>query len=333
MIRRRSGFTLQLITQTDHAAVSGFLAEHLGNDLFARPTADVIAAIHAHDAGWPLHDDQPMLNASGWPLHVFETPPSLSTQIWSASVERAAVLGPYAALLVSLHQLNLSDGVIRRGLEAKSGGGNFSPRDVFDLNKFQHRQIELQETLRMQIGLRTDIPLTLGLAKRGIDEAEDRLRCDFRWLVLCDSLSLELCCGKPLFSMIRDILPSPLAATPRNGPAITSATESGATGRGTPRPVAFGKPTSTGLGVPRPVAPNASENLEVICAPLLNIQIERVNDETLVLNPWPFDAPNISTDVPFRRLPDSPFPDTETFQTALRNAPVETLRLELRAGG
>ena len=188
------------------------------------------------------------------------------------------MLGPYAALLVSLHQLNLSDGVIRRSLEAKSGGGNFSPRDVFDLNKFQHRQIELQETLRKQIGLRTDIPLTLGLAKRGIDEAEDRLRCDFRWLVLCDSLSLELCCGKPLFSMIRDILPTPLAEP-------------------------------------------------------LNLRIERVNDETLVLNPWPFDAPKISTDVPFRRLPDSPFPDTETFQTALRNAPVEKLRVELRAGG
>lgn len=277
MIRRRSGFTLQLITQTDHAGVSAFLAAHLGNDLFARPTADVIAAIHAHDAGWPLHDDRPTLNASGWPLHVFETPPSLSTQIWSASVERATVLGPYVALLVSLHQLNLSDGVIRRNLEAKSGGGVFSPRDVFDLNKFQHRQIELQEALRKQIGLRTDIPLTLGLAKRGIDEAEDRLRCDFRWLVLCDSLSLELCCGKPLLSMVRDIMPSPLAEP-------------------------------------------------------LHLQIDRVDDETITLNPWPFDALNISTDVPFRRLPDSPFPDTETFQTALRNAPVEKLRVELRAG-
>jgi len=276
MIRRSSGSDFLLITQVDHAALSGFLAAHLGNDLFAAPTAEVIAAIAAHDAGWPLHDDRPTLNAAGIPLHVFETPPSLSTQIWSASVDQAIKISPYSALLVSLHQLNLSDFVIRRSTEAKPGTAGFTPRDVFDLNKFQHRQIELQETFRKQSGLRTDIPLTLGLARPGTNQAEDRLRCDFRWLVLCDSLSLELCCGKPVFPAIPDVLPSP-----------------------------SGKP--------------------------LQIQIDRVTDETIVLNPWPFNAPIISTDVPFRRLRDRPFLNKEALQAALENAMTEKLCVELRA--
>lgn len=277
MIRRPSGSDFQLITQVDHAALAGFLAAHLGNDLFAAPTAEVIAAITAHDAGWPLHDDRPALNPAGLPLHVFETPPSLSTQIWSTSVEHATRISPYVALLVSLHQLNLSDFVIRRSTEAKPGTAGFTPRDVFDLNKFQHRQIELQEGFRDQLGMRTDIPLTLGVAKPGTNQAEDRLRCDFRWLVLCDSLSLELCCGKPVFPAVPDILASP-----------------------------SGKP--------------------------LQIQIDRVNDETIVLSPWPFNAPKISTEVPFRRVSDMPFPNNETFRTALENTFTGRLCMEIRAG-
>ena len=276
MIRRPSGSDFQLITQVDHAALAGFLAAHLGNDLFAAPTAEVIAAITAHDAGWPLHDDRPALNPAGLPLHVFETPPSLSTQIWSTSVEHATRISPYVALLVSLHQLNLSDFVIRRSTEAKPGTAGFTPRDVFDLNKFQHRQIELQETFRNQLGMRTDIPLTLGVAQPGTNQAEDRLRCDFRWLVLCDSLSLELCCGKSTFPAIPDILPGP-----------------------------SGKP--------------------------IQIQIDRVNDETIVLNPWPFDAPAISTEVPFRSLPDMTFQDNEALRAALEGASTERLCVELRS--
>ena len=38
-----------------------------------------------------------------------------------------------------------------------------------EMNKFQHREIERQEKLRRKLGLRTDVPLTLGVAKAGID--------------------------------------------------------------------------------------------------------------------------------------------------------------------
>ena len=56
----------------------------------------------------------------------------------------------------------------------------------------------------------------------------------------------------------------------RKRPAITSAFGSGATGRGTPRPLSLNHPASTGLGVPRPVAPRSSDNPKVISDPFLS---------------------------------------------------------------
>src|SRR4051812_14497577 len=109
MIRSSAENDFLLITQSDHAAFAGLLAQHIGNDQFESLQPEVIAAIGAHDAGWPLHDDHPTLNGAGLPLHVFESPMSLAAHIWSTSAERADILGPYAALLVSLHQLALSD--------------------------------------------------------------------------------------------------------------------------------------------------------------------------------------------------------------------------------
>src|SRR5437764_13217195 len=114
MIRRPADRDFLLITQVDHAAFAGYLAAHLSNDRFTAPSADMIAAAGAHDAGWPLHDDQPQLNAAGQPLHVFEITMPLATRIWSASAERAIPLGPRAALLVSLHQFALSDVASKR---------------------------------------------------------------------------------------------------------------------------------------------------------------------------------------------------------------------------
>jgi hypothetical protein len=200
--------TVLLITQNDHAIFSGFLAGHIGNEQFVRPSAEAITATAAHDVGWPLHDDEPTLNQRGQPLHVFEITMPLATRIWSASAERAMALGPYAALLVSMHQLNLSD-FARQQHDLSPHERVRTPRDVFELNKFQHWQVELQETLRKQLSMRTDVPLHLGLAAPGTDEPEDLLRFHFRMLTLCDRLSLALGCGKALFPKIDQVYARP----------------------------------------------------------------------------------------------------------------------------
>src|SRR5437868_1530507 len=95
MIRHPHGNEWFLIPQHDHALLSGKLAAHVGNGLrrpqssrgFAPPLPHqaVVEAVSLHDAGWPLHDEQPTLDEKQLPLHVFETPPAISTRVWGES--------------------------------------------------------------------------------------------------------------------------------------------------------------------------------------------------------------------------------------------------------
>jgi hypothetical protein len=204
MIRREAPDHFLLITQHDHALFAGQLARRLGNPTFAAPSPYEITteAIAHHDAGWPLHDDNPTLNKDNLPLHVFEVSAPLATQVWSASVARAMNLGDYQGLLVSLHVLGLS----AFGLAHLKDG---SRPDVFEINKFQHRQVEIQDDLRKRLHLRTDIPLHLGLAKPGTSPADDQLLHNFRLLTAMDRVSLSLCTGELLFPKIDDLPPHP----------------------------------------------------------------------------------------------------------------------------
>jgi hypothetical protein len=200
MIRRDAQTHFLLITQHDHALLSGELARRLGNYDFAPPSPyqSVVEAIAHHDCGWPLHDEHPTLNPAGLPLHVFEAPVSLATQVWSASVAGAMNLGDYQGLLVSLHTFALSSIFL-------ANAKNPSRPDLFEMNKFQHRQSEIQEDLRQRLGLRTEVALQLGLPKAGVSPADDQLIFNFRLLTAMDRISLALCCGKHLFPTMDDV--------------------------------------------------------------------------------------------------------------------------------
>ena len=204
MIRRDAGAQFLLITQHDHALAAGALARELGVAPFSPPLPfdTVIDAIGQHDCGWPEHDDEPTLNREGLPLHVFEAPVPLAVRVWSASVEGAMARGDYQGLLVSLHVMGLSAIFL-------SHASHPSRPDVFEMNKFQHRQSEIQDAVRRRLGLRTDVPLRLGLAQGGVSAADDLLLFNFRLLTAMDRLSLALCCGKHLFPRLDDVLPGP----------------------------------------------------------------------------------------------------------------------------
>jgi hypothetical protein len=211
MIRHRQGNDFLLITQDDHARLSGRFAELIGNGPFTPPSPrdEVIRGASLHDCGWPLHDDQPTLNLKGEPLHVLESPMAIATRVWTESARRAhEEAGPYAGLLVSIHVFTLS-------ASAKKDDGMpheraHSREEHFLLNQFQQAQIEHQEDLRRQLGLRTDRPLKLGLlAKRGIDEQEDRLSCNYAWVKAMDAISLDLCCSENLFPKLDWVQPRP----------------------------------------------------------------------------------------------------------------------------
>ncbi|HYE18393.1 MAG TPA: DUF3891 family protein, partial [Tepidisphaeraceae bacterium] len=219
MIRRPAGpDAVHLITQHDHALLAGELAKRFGGNGFAPPSPsnDTILGVTLHDAGWCLHDDAPTLNPGGVPLHVFEVPVPIAVRVWSASVDQAIVAGDYPGLLVSLHVLNLSALLMSHAFVFKSGDrqpaaatAGLSRADQFEMNKFQHRQVEIQETLRDRLGFANDAPRQLGLAPPGTSPLDDQLRSNFRVLTLMDRLSLSLCCGKNLFPTIDDVHPTP----------------------------------------------------------------------------------------------------------------------------
>ena len=199
MIRREVGDHFRLITQHDHALLSGQLAQQIGNPDFDKPQPydAVIDGISLHDAGWPLHDDQPTINRNHLPLDVFETTREIGLTVWSESVKRASDAGDYQGLLVSLHVLALSVYATTRTSFSHEKFEQKSLQDRFEINKFQHAQIEIQETLRARLGLRTDLPLKYGLGESGVDANEDQLIFNFRLLQAMDKISLALCCTEP----------------------------------------------------------------------------------------------------------------------------------------
>jgi hypothetical protein len=209
MIRRDENDTWYLIRQDDHARLSGDLAKQIGNNRFEPLTArepdlaaKAILGISMHDEGWPLHDDQPTLNPRLQPRDVFESKTDQVMSIWAESSQRAAWADPYAGLLVSLHGLGLSQMALAEVMHQFSRKNLAYTRDRFELNKFQHNEIERQMELRKLLGFRMDLPLNHGLTDLGVDPREDLLIHHFRTLQAMDRLSLAICCSKPPFDTL-----------------------------------------------------------------------------------------------------------------------------------
>ena len=209
MIRHRRGDEFLLIAQHDHALLAGRFAARIGKAPFVplRPFREAVDGVSLHDCGWPVHDERPTLNDKGLPLHVLESPMAVAIRVWSESARRAAEKDPYSGLLVSLHVMALS--FIAQTHDPTPHERFRDAKDLFVLNKFQHRQAELQEDLRRRLGMRTDLPLRHGLAKPGVNEAEDLLLFNYNLLKTCDRLSLDLCCSEPLFEEVEDVYPRP----------------------------------------------------------------------------------------------------------------------------
>jgi hypothetical protein len=165
-----------------------------------------------HDSGWPLHDEQPTLNDQRIPRDVFETTREIGLRVWEQSADRATARDDYAGLLVSLHGLALSVFATEHSPLASKLWDLNQPRARFELNRFQHRMVELQESLRQRLGMHTDRPLRHGLNETSTDAKEQRLTFDFRWLQAMDRMSLAICCTNPPFQTMEPLHPAPGAA-------------------------------------------------------------------------------------------------------------------------
>jgi hypothetical protein len=120
--KRADGF--RLVTQYEHGALAGELAERWGNDRFAMPVAPfaaalVTAAAH-HDDGWRELDDLPAHNPeAGRPAHFLELPLERTVPPYGRGVDSVYARDPLAGALVHAHWTGLYSG--RWGLQSSGG--------------------------------------------------------------------------------------------------------------------------------------------------------------------------------------------------------------------
>jgi hypothetical protein len=205
MIRRDVGAEYWLFFQHDHARLAAEIAAALRSPL----SDSARLGIELHDIGWKTHDDNPTVDSEHRPLDVFETPRQLALPIWQDSAQQAADRDPFAGLLVSLHGLALS--LFATGASPLAGcrWDMAEPRVRFEVNRFQHRMIEMQESLRRKLGLSVNLPLQHGLAEQSTDPRERQLEFDYRWLAVMDQISLCICCTNPPFQCLQPAPESP----------------------------------------------------------------------------------------------------------------------------
>ncbi|MEO0054966.1 MAG: hypothetical protein RLZZ50_913 [Verrucomicrobiota bacterium] len=192
MIRLSTPAGYTLVAHQEHARLAGRFAEHWGNALFPAPAPagvmpHVIAAVARHDDAWAARDAAPCLTREGRPsAFTRELVGSYSAfeeidladylAVRGAATEAVAQDDPYAAILISMHTVNL--------LTEQADLSTLKPADRAlhaDFIAAQlRRQAELAASLPPDIAAHAT-PAQLGRA--------------FEFLQFCDNLSLLVCVG------------------------------------------------------------------------------------------------------------------------------------------
>lgn len=178
-----------LITHPDHARLAGEFAQAWGNDEFAppEPQRDVLVAVTCHDDAWLARDLQPCLTRDGRPAafskalvgayNAFEDIQLADyLRVRGQATEAVAAYNPYAAILVSMHTLNL--------LTEQADLTKLCAEDLALHRAFVERQRERQQSLCVAVSTNN------ARTTRSLPEQLDQ---GFRFLQACDSLSLTAC--------------------------------------------------------------------------------------------------------------------------------------------
>jgi hypothetical protein len=165
-----------LISQPDHARLSGELAAHFASERFPAVEPLLARIVAQHDCGWADFPgesgaSEPLLTAHGRPRAFTEFAPPQFLSAWTASIESAQQLAPAGGIIVSRHFCEL--GKFR--LQHSEG---FPPDELELIRVFLAREARRQEAL-------------LGNCPQPAQQLD-------RWLAVlqfCDLLSLYLCSG------------------------------------------------------------------------------------------------------------------------------------------
>ena len=114
IVRYESDGSIVMITQNDHAQLSGLFAAHWGNGKFEkpRPYASLVRAAMFHDRGWIRYETGPQLNPETGKTPNYREVPNDPAQLeafewagdWLSSID------PYAGLMIAKHRTGLWQG-------------------------------------------------------------------------------------------------------------------------------------------------------------------------------------------------------------------------------
>ena len=99
-----------MITQNDHAKVSGLCASHWGNKRFTRvqPYEPCVRAAFLHDLAWLREETAPRFNpATGTTINYLDVPNESQIDEYPWATRWLEKLDPYTALLVSRHRTGI----------------------------------------------------------------------------------------------------------------------------------------------------------------------------------------------------------------------------------
>ncbi len=188
---------LRFVTQNDHAALAGQLAERWGGDGFEPPGVPgaAVFAAYAHDAGWWRWDLRPRLGDDGAVLGFLDVSPEQWTRFYTRGIDAVADADAYAGLLCSMH----GSGVRRQRYGTHAAIPDRSEEYADFVASEETRQSALAGSLRRDHGRPVDAEAgdflaalhDGGVAPDGIDGGS--VWFDYRLLQAWDRLSLYLC--------------------------------------------------------------------------------------------------------------------------------------------
>ena len=244
IVRYESDGTIVMITQNDHAQLSGLFAAHWGNERFEkpRPYISLVRAAMFHDRGWIRYEVSPQLNAQGKTPNYREVPnDQTQLEAFEWAPDWLSTSDPYAGLMIAKHRSGLWQG--RYGVMSHPPAiqrGTLPPTVQEFIAKSEAKQKAAAERL---------------------DAGE--LAINYNLLQVWDIISLYICSTEVLKP--DRIEPVPVCYSGAPGVAITL--------------------TPTG-------------------------------QNTIALDPYPFDQPSLVTNVIFRRLLQTKFENQAELQTA-----------------
>lgn len=186
MIRIDHDDSWLLLEHADHAALAGEFARHWKNQKFLPPDpfVHVLDAVSRHDDSWKSVDAFPSLTPDGNPsafshelVGSYDAFEEIELRdylgVRGRATEQAASRDPYAAVLISMHTVNL--------LTEQADLSGLSAEDAAFHREFVEGQIRRQKELieELRMGGFSEAYLT-----------EETFRRGFEFLQACDSLSL-----------------------------------------------------------------------------------------------------------------------------------------------